>query len=190
MNKKSKFKDYLEEELEKICLLEAESNSISVDEALKIYKQIQEEIIPNDLDEAQLEELLKSQEREEMLNQDSICHALSDEYSRIFCPICQKEFLTQENSIIYCKNLLKNNCNFKINANETNLDLPKLADRLNKALLNHNCSEVPSFQFKTKDQMSQNDLILINLLSSFPSPNSSCFLIMSCENCSLMQSII
>ncbi|RMZ95081.1 calpain-3 isoform X2 [Brachionus plicatilis] len=187
-SKKTKFKDYLEEELEKICLLEAESNAISVDEALEIYKQIQEEIIPNDLDEAQLDELLKSQEREELMNQDSIYHALSDEFSRIFCPICQKEFLVQENSVIYCKNFLKKNCNFRINCYEARIDLPKLAERLNTALVNHNCSEVPSFQFKTKDQMSQSDLILINQLSSFPT--HSCFLVMSCENCSLMQSLI
>lgn len=188
MNKKSKIKDYLEEELEKICLLEAENNSISVDEALEIYKQIQEEIIPNNVDEVQLNELLNNQEREELMNQDSIYHALSDEYSRIFCPICQKEFLTQENSIIFCRNFLKNACNFKINCHETNLDLVKLADRLNNVLLNHSCSEIPIFQFKTKDQMSHNDLILISQLN--PSPISSCFLIFSCENCSLMQSII
>lgn len=169
-------------------MLEAESNAISVDEALEIYKQIQEEIIPNNLDEAQLDELLKSQEREELMNQDSIYHALSDEFSRIFCPICQKEFLAQENSVIYCKNFLKKNCNFRINCYEARIDLPKLAERLNTALVNHNCSEVPSFQFKTKDQMSQSDLILINQLSSFPT--HSCFLVMSCENCSLMQSLI
>lgn len=174
--------------MEKICLLEAENNSISVDEALEIYRQIQEEIIPNDLDEAQLNELLNNQEREELMNQDSIYHALSDEYSRIFCPVCQKEFLTQENSVIFCKNLQKNCCNFKVNCHETNLDLVKLAQRLNNALINHSCSEVPSFQFKTKDQMSHNDLILINQLNSCPV--TSCFLIMSCENCSLMQSII
>ncbi|CAF0703806.1 unnamed protein product [Brachionus calyciflorus] len=178
---KSKIKDYLEEELEKICLLEAKSEAITVDEALEIYKQIQNELIPQDFDEAQLNDLLKQQEMEEMLNQESITYALSDKNSHVFCPVCQKEFLTQENSFVYCKNVLKNRCNFKISCQETNLDLDKLAERLELALRNHNCNEVPIFQFKTKDQMSRSDLIFVSQLYG-SQPVASCFLLICSEN--------
>ena len=177
--------------MEKICLLEAQTESISIDDAIEMYKQIQEELIPisfGDLSDEQIEELLKSQEMEDKMNQENILYVSMNKISQVFCPICQKEFLKQEYPTIYCQNVVNNNCNFKIDCQETNLDLEKLAVRLEDAMRQHQCNEIPYFQFKTKNSMDKNDLILFNQFSS--SPNNSCFLLMSCDNCCFLQSII
>lgn len=90
---KKSAKDYLEEELQKICLLEATTQpelKITVDEANDIYKQIQLELIPQSLGEYtddELLEILSKEELDEKISQEAISNNIN---SYVVCPLCQK----------------------------------------------------------------------------------------------------
>ena len=158
--------------MEKICLLEAKTNPdlITIDEAIVIYKQIQAELIPNS---NQDEEIIK-----ELLESENI-------KTSVVCPICQKANIVQEGSIIYCKNTT--GCILRINVSDSNLSLNDLVARLEQAVKQHPCNEVPYFKFK--DSLDRSDLALLSLIKP-NSINSSYLLIMSCEHCQFMQSIL
>jgi hypothetical protein len=181
-------KDYLEEELEKICLLEATTQpelKISTDEALAIYKQIQNELIPQEYAEytdEQLSEIFESGELIEKLNQEDIFYNLNKNIT-VICPLCQKSNLVEDKSSIICQNV--HSCNFKIDIRKTNVDLFELARRLDYSIAHHECDGVPHFQFKTSDN--SNDSILFDQLSA---SKATCFLLMTCDKCSLMEFVI
>jgi hypothetical protein len=151
-NKKQKenpanLKDYLAEELEKICLFQATSNEfISYDDAMEIYKQIQEELSTTEYYDYEKEV-------------ENMCRKNSD-FSCI-CPICLKfdlKYLDNNNSCIFCSN-----CNFRINTTKSNnekLTIECFADLLNNSVKIHNCVGVPVFQQITDDDGSK-FLILI-----------------------------
>ena len=139
-------KDYLAEELEKICLFQATSNELSYDEAMEIYKQIQEE-------------LGSTQYYDYEKEIDNIC-TQSSSFSCI-CPVCLKfnlNYLDNEKSCIYCSN-----CNFRINTRKSNhekLTIECFADLLNNSVKAHKCAEMPVFQQIIDDDGTQ-FLILI-----------------------------
>jgi hypothetical protein len=181
----AKIKDYLQEELEKICLLEAKTNHnlITSDEAYEIYQQIQQELLPQ-YDTNQLDDYLKMLEIEEKLFEDSI-NNINNNFSSIICPICFKSNLVQQNLMISCEN----GCDFKLDTVKTGIDMNQLKFRLDKAMgLHENCSEIPQFQFKNAQSMDKNELVVLSQLSTLPS--ASCFLIMSCDKCQFMEMVI
>lgn len=163
--KTGKFRDYLEEELEKICLLEAQTNSITIDEAIEMYKEIQGELLPT-YDDKQLEEIIQSQQYEE-----SILNAVLNNNLYVICPICQRANLSETHEQIYCRN--SSQCHFKIEKSKANnIDLSTLQTRLETCVKQHECSEPPRFQFKTSESV------------------TSCFLLMSCDKCEFMSFLI
>jgi hypothetical protein len=166
-NQTGKLKDYLEEELQKICLLEANTNKalITVDEAFDIYRQIQAELIPSQFDDQQIEEIIHRQDIEE----ETAINAIKTK--SIVCPICMKSNLVQDGSFIYCKSLLSNSCSFKLDTSIVKINIQELGTRLENAVRQHTCNDVPLFMFTNAE------------------PNS-CYLIMMCESCQYMHSII
>ena len=130
-------KDYLDEELEKICLLNAKSNEfIDYEEAMEIYKQIQDELSSSQYYDYDYE--IEALTQEFTLNSPSC-----------ICPICQKFLLKSDLNSIYCSN-----CDFKINARKSDgdlLSLECLAQMLNEAVKEHGCSEIPAFQLVSDD---------------------------------------
>ena len=174
----------MDEELQKICLLEAKTSHdlITIDEAIDIYKQIQIELISNsfkDINDNQLEEILVNIDREEEFIKN-----VTSNSSDIICPVCQRSNLVELDSMIACKNNSKG-CSFRIDTSTTKETLKEFAARLDSAIRQHQqeqCSEVPVFLFKTADRLNKNEAFLINELSC---PSASCFLMMSCEKCNL-----
>ncbi len=180
-------KDYLELELQKICLLEATTQpelKINPDEAAEIYRQIQLELIPTsygEFTEEQLLEILQQEEMNEMLNQDAV---KSNMNTVVVCPLCQKSNLVQEMNMIQCLN--RGGCDFRFNVMEVNLQLSELKERLYSAITKHECANVPSFEFKAGIQPNTSDAEVLAQLSG---SNKSCFLLMSCDQCQDMQFI-
>ena len=121
----------MQEELEKICLLEAKTNPnlITSDEAYEIYQQIQKELLPQ-YDTNQLDDYLKMLEIEEKLFEDSI-NNINNNFLSVICPICFKSNLVQQNSIINCEN----SCNFKLDVVKTGIDMNQLKLRLDNAMV-------------------------------------------------------
>ena len=178
---KSKIKDYLEDELQKICLLEANSsrNVISVDEALDIYSQIQSELIPislTDINENQIEEYLKNLEEDEQ--------SVREESSNVCCPVCQRSNLVERNSMITCSS---HACTFKIDMQKSGLTLSRLHARLEHVMGQHACTELPCFQFKSAEMFNKSDLIMLGQFNAASS--ASFFLMISCEHCNFLDLI-
>lgn len=178
-------KDYLEEELEKICLLEASTKpelKISIDEAIDIYKQIQKELIPTSFagyNDEELIEILKQEEMQELGNQEAISN---NSGTNVICPLCQKTNLITNGSFIQCKD----SCDFRIDMTSMNISLSGLSERLSAAISHHDCNNRPVFQYKTNIQPGSQDAAFLKQLSG--STNSS-FLLMSCDNCNFMEFI-
>ena len=190
-------RDFLHEELEKIMLLEANTNRnlITVDEVAEIYEQMKREIAESaEYSDEQLEELIRQQELSEL----DIRSSASDSVAlNVVCPVCQKANLieerTQQVSRLFCPNAAdKATCNFKLDTSVKGsemLTLQSLGERLEAAMRQHECSGAPRFQFKsTQDTIDANELVLLRSLSSLPSAH--CFLLMSCDLCQFMQLII
>ena len=158
-----KLKDYLEEELAKICVLEAKTNKtlvVSVDEADEIYKQIQLELM-NDQDV--VEEML----RMEQLEVEASLAAT------VTCPLCFRTNLMQENGHIYCPNVAVRRCEFQVDMRSCGFDLAQLKNRLENRVAQHACSNTPVFMFESENG----------------GQASPCCLIMMCESCGFMQSV-
>ncbi len=189
----TKIKDYLQEELQKICLLEAtlNPNLITIDEAEDIYRQIQIEILPQyDIEASQLDDYLRQLEIEEKLFEDSILTS-NNNFKQIICPVCQKSNLIQTQSWLKCQK----DCGFRVDSIKTGIDVNQLEQRLEIAMNKHeNCNEIPQFQFKTFESVGSNantinnEQILFSQLSTLP--QASCLLIMTCEKCQLMHMVI
>lgn len=175
MNQNQKLKDYLEEELNKICLLEAKSESLPLDAALEIYQQIQHELIPLEYTDNQLSEYYEYDQLNEMINNEAIYNQL---HAVVVCPICQKANLKKENNLIKCTS-----CSFQIT---TQFELSDLSMRLEHAIKQHPCNDIPVFEYK--NYVDKNDAVLMSQLGL--SSNQSSFLIMSCDKCSFTQFII
>ncbi len=171
--------------MQKICLLEANTEPelrITTDEALEIYKQIQAELIPtsfSDYTDEQLSEILENEERLEKLNQETI---LNNFNKSLVCPVCQKSNIYEENNMLICNNI--SGCKLKIDTLRCLVNLNELDRRLEIALAQHDCSEVPFFQFKARDE----DPVLFEQLIA--NKDASCFLLMSCEKCNFLEFII
>ena len=120
----TKLKDYLEDELNKICLLEANIESLPLDAALEMYQIMQSELIPNQYSDEQLQEYYEYEQANENMY---------SEVMTVVCPMCQKSSLIQTN-----KQIVK--CNECLFAMKTNLSLGELALKLNNALDQHACS--------------------------------------------------
>lgn len=176
-------KDYLEEELEKICLLEATTKpelKISVDEAIDIYRQIQKELIPTsfaEYNDDELSEILMREEMQEFSHREAISN---NSETKVICPLCQKTNLITNGPMIQCKN----SCDFKVDSATMNLN--DLSERLSAAISHHDCNNLPIFQYKSNIQSGSQDAALLKQL--YGSTNSS-FLLMSCENCNFMEFI-
>lgn len=154
-------KDYLQEELKKICILEAKTNKslISSDEADEIYSQIQQELLTERLIEEYAQ--MEAMEEEMALNQKS-------HRSVVVCPVCVKSNLVEDRSSIWCENVSVGACEFKINGHPNGLDLAQLAARLEAACHEHPCLNTPVFMYES----------------------SPCCLLMACEQCNFTKSII
>ena len=144
---------------------------ISIDEAVDIYKQIQNELIPSQfssLDDHQIEEIIRAQEQEEEL----VLNASTLANKTIVCPICIKANLVQEKNFIYCQNFQINSCNFILDCSKINrMSLDELGRRLNESIKQHSCNETPIFMFNNSD-MKSFDLMLI------------------CDSCGHLQSLV
>lgn len=177
-------KDYLEAELEKICLFEANTQpelKISPDEAMEILKQIQNELIPSgEFSDEQLSEILYQEELKEIINNETIQNN-SEIY--VVCPLCQKNNLIMNGEDVVCRNSV--NCTFKMEKS-LNLSLNGLSDRLETATGMHDCNNVPSFQFKNDVMENSEEAKVLKQMSG--STHSS-FLLMSCEKCNFMEFI-
>jgi hypothetical protein len=176
---KSNLKDYLGEELEKICLLEAKANyeTITIDEAIEIYKQIQSELLELDYDEKLAKEFLASDAPDETEFTST---------DQVICPICQKASLFENPSqSIECESNL---CNFKLDCSQTTtkMSLQYLNSKLNTVVQMHCCNEVPKFEFKPIESCSPSELILLKEFSSSATLFNA-FLLMHCDKCGFMQ---
>ncbi len=173
-DKPAKLRDYLDEELEKICLLEAKTNHslITIDEAAEIYKQIQSEVLPSslyDLDDAQLEDIIKRQDLEQEL---AVSASTKTAAEVVVCPVCMKANLTEGNFYIFCPNSINNiSCSFRLNTSVVKFGLSGLTVRLQRAMGDHSCHHVPEFMFENAAE-------------------SSYCLIMLCDKCGFMHSIV
>ncbi len=117
----------MEDELNKICLLEANVESLPLEAALEMYQIMQSELIPNEYSDEQLQEYYEYEKMNENMNNEII------QVTAVVCPICQKSNLNQTNNqIIKC-----NKCLF---AMKTSLSLGELSFKLNNALYQHTCS--------------------------------------------------
>ena len=128
----------------KICLLQASSNEfVSYDEAMEIYKQMQQELSST-----------------QYYDYDYEIDILSDETKisnfNCICPICLKfvlNYLNEDKCCIHCSN-----CNLRINTSKYNgekLTIECFADLLNNSVKEHNCTETPIFQQIADDDGSQ-----------------------------------
>jgi hypothetical protein len=64
----TKLKDYLEDELNKICLLEANVESLPLEAALEMYQIMQSELIPNEYSDEQLQEYYEYEKMNQVSN--------------------------------------------------------------------------------------------------------------------------
>lgn len=119
-------KDYLNSELEKICLEEATKDLISIDDANEIYKQIQYELSMEDMNQI-IDENIR-------FNDDIF-------ETKVICPLCQKCELKETQYTIECYQ-----CQFKLNRIQSNIRLKDLSHLLEDAVTQHKCNEVPYFQ--------------------------------------------
>lgn len=172
-------KDYLESELQKICLLEAKTNPtfISIDEATDIYNQIQMELLSfksfKDINDNEIEDFMRNIENDNQLSLEET-----------ICPICQKANLLEANSMIACS---ATQCPFKIDMNKSGMDLSQLTARLQSLIRQHTCDEIPRFQFKSSDAITNNDLVMLNQFTS--GKQVSFYLIATCDNCNFLDVI-
>ena len=163
--------------MNKICLLEAKSESLPLDAAIEIYQQIQSELIPTEYSDEQIKEYYDyEQQVNAMINNEILTNQMK---TNVVCPVCLKWNLTKENNVIKCCN---QQCQFNIT---TNLTLSDLSSRLETALKQHPCNEAPSFEYKNCTNM--NDVILMKQLGL---TNQSSFLMMSCDRCCFNQFIV
>jgi len=148
--KKEKLRDFLNEELEKICLLEADKNLITIDEAINLYKEVQSEMLNQEYEDFEEAWLLSSQANDSVV-----------------CPMCQRTKLNEDNynRVINC-----GNCGFKISTAQKKLTLAELAFKLQNAVAQHECAEVPYFQYCAESN--EVDLIMV------------------CDKCSFMHCIL
>lgn len=145
-------------------------------------RQIQLELIPTQVSDEELLEILRLEEVNDMMNQEAI---LSNSSIHVVCPVCQKSSLEQSaHSLITCKNKMA--CNFKIDQTQVECNLKELSVRLQKALASHTCSQVPCFQSKSDIVPGSQDA---NMLMGLTGSARSSFLLMSCDNCNFMEFI-
>jgi hypothetical protein len=159
----------LEEELQKICLLEARTNAslMNVDEAPEIYKQIQLELL-QDLEDTQLEAILNMQDFEREMATSSSAATTT---TQLVCPVCMKGSLQESSSQIFCSRASLGSCGFRVSTAVVRMNLGELAGRLQTAVAEHSCDSVPQFIFENSSAESLN-------------------LIIMCEKCRFMRSII
>lgn len=157
-------------------MLEAKSESLPLDAAIEIYQQIQRELIPLEYTEDQLREYYAYDELNELMNNETIYNQL---HTVVVCPICQKANLVSEQHTIKCANLA---CKFHI---QTSLSLSDLSMRLEHAIKQHSCNDIPVFEYKNFSD--KNDAFLMHQLGL---TNQASFLIMSCDKCNFTQFII
>lgn len=160
---------YLDDELRKICLAEADG-VVSIDEAVEIYSQIRAEMMQSiDLDASKILEeldLIAKHDEENVLGVD-----------KVVCPLCQKETLEMDAArrSIECRNYRRGVCTLKFDLVSTNVrDLDDLSLRLQARVQQHPCSEVPKFLFQFLDA------------DEFEHSNS---LLVYCDHCGFMQNI-
>lgn len=174
--------DFLEEELLKIFILEAKINPnlITLDEANDICNQVQKELLSSnsfkDINDNDIEEIMKHIENDNK--------SLEESFLSLCCPICQKSNLFEADSMIKC---ISNKCEFVIDIKKSGINLSQLSARLKSILSQHMCSEMPSFQFKSADNMTSNDLVMLNQFNVNRQVPS--FLIVSCHSCDLLEII-
>jgi hypothetical protein len=139
-------KDYLDDELEKICLLEAKVSDqlISIDEAADIYKQLQYELIQHQ----QYDDDVFYQHQE--VEMPSI-------NNHVICPLCQKSELSIDNKkFISCPK-----CFLWIDADARQMTLSDLNLCLENAVKQHNCPEIPYFKMFKEQENSNGTLLMI-----------------------------
>lgn len=182
-------KDYLEQELEKICRLEAVTRpdlKITADEASELIRQIQLEMIPVEyggLSDEQLSEIFDAEEADEIMQREAIRQ--NDEGGvNVVCPVCQKASLIQREGVIGCP--AQNGCLFKVEKSQLDLTLGELAKLLDKAMSCHECTNVPSFEFKAGIVANSAEAMLLKQMTG---SSRNCFLLMSCDKCQHMQYI-
>lgn len=162
--------------LHEICIEEAKDQQISANEAAEIYNQIQSELIAKIVDES-------GEADREVIDREMSVQEASMDNERIacVCPLCQKERLVMSNSsVIECRNFQKGQCAFKIDVSRSTIrDLDELATRLQLSAQQHPCDETPKFLFDFIDQP---------IIASHADNSNS--LIMYCEKCRFMQSIL
>ena len=142
-----KVKDMIEQELEKICLLEAKTSPdlLSIEEAAELYEQIEREIllsIMQDEEDELNQRLLKEYEADQFQLEKSF----EDEQACILCPICQRANLREDNGKIFCSNNQAGQCTFGVDKSATSVSILELGKRLEMAMGDHGCMEVPRFQ--------------------------------------------
>jgi hypothetical protein len=178
----SNLKNYLEIELQKICLLEANTNPnlvLSVDQANEIYSQIQNELSAqlSDKDDIEIENILKNIENVDQLELDVLC-----------CPVCKKSNVTEKDATIFCEN--SSNCIFKIN--NSKLTLSQLKTRIDMSMSQHEestcCDKLPFFQFKNQETIVPSDLVMLQHFTT-SAQHVSFFLLVSCESCNFLDII-
>lgn len=164
-DKKSALGIYLEDELKKICLLEAK-DIMTEDEAIEMYCQMKNELFESVAD---IESVIEEQAMAERWEQETLAKT-----KEVICPVCQKENLEESGkSMIVCKNHNHGMCQFKFNAASSGVrDLDDVAERLQAALQKHPCSEVPKFLFRFLDEADHSSSLLFY-----------------CESCGFMQKI-
>jgi hypothetical protein len=183
-------KDYIEIELQKICILHANTmqnlpSQISIDEAIEMYNQIQSELLSSsksfkDFNDNEIEELMKSIEND----QQSALEDLSRS-STVCCPLCQKSNLYEKDqSTIVCNS---SKCNFNVDIHKSGFNLSLLNARLESILNEHKCSEIPCFQFKNVNEFNNNDYIMLNQIVGGKSV--SFYLLATCQNCNFLDVI-
>jgi len=175
-------KDCIEIELKKICILTANTmpnrpNLFSVDEAIDMYNQIQEELLLDN----EIEEFMKY-----IQNDDRLALEQTSKSSNVCCPVCQKSSLVEiDHSFIMCNS---NKCNFKVDINKSGLNMSLLCSRLENIINQHTCAEIPCFQFKNATDFNNNDTIMLNqFVGNKP---VSFYLLASCESCNFFDVIV
>lgn len=144
-----KVKDIIEQELEKICLLEAKTSPdlLSIEEAAELYEQIEREIllsIMQDEEDELNQRLLKEYEAE----QSHLEKSFEDERASILCPICQRANLREDADRIVCQNSAAGQCTFAVLKKTAagGVCIIELERRLESAMSDHACMEVPRFR--------------------------------------------
>ena len=141
-------KDIIEEELEKICLLEAKTRPdlLSIEEAAELREQIEREIllsIIQDEEDELNQRLIKEYEAE----QTQLEKSFEADQANVLCPICQRANLIENALQIVCENKRAGQCAFGVDKTRTCDSIADLARRLESAMSDHACMEVPSFHF-------------------------------------------